>query len=225
MVYQKDNNRGAVITGYKGSLGKVALVVIDTNDQKHKKADLLNGYIGGQYNVLVTAYNLNDLKQYLDNENNIVLRDKKNGISRGRSGSLVPSLSNDTPFFNDSISDNLQNSNPSEEKSYHRTSTKENTPAYAELKSMLRVYAEDGRGMYEGIFPKGTPKTEKAEVILNYIQNVWSKKPIRLVLNRNGTERVIYAKFDPTYSSEEGVETDARKLMGGNRMGRPQTKE
>lgn len=127
VVYQKDNNRGAVITGYEGSHGKVALVLIDTNDQRHKQADFLNGYIGGQYNVLVTAYTLDELKRYLSDENNIVLRDKKNGISRGSSGSLVPSLSNDTPFFNDSISTPIEKINPSDEKKSLRNVTERQT--------------------------------------------------------------------------------------------------
>lgn len=80
-------------------------------------------------------------------------------------------------------------------------------------------YAEDGKGKYKGAFPKGTPKKAKAEQILHYIQNVWSKKPIRLVINENGNERVIYAHFDPTYDATYGTQSDASKLMGGNRHG------
>ena len=33
------------------------------------------------------------------------------------------------------------------------------------------------------------------------------------------SKRLIEAKFGPTYSLEEGVHTDASKLMGGNRHG------
>ena len=80
-------------------------------------------------------------------------------------------------------------------------------------------YAEDGKGKYESNFPKGTPKAAKAEKILQYIQNVWSKKPIRLKITENGETRYIEAKFDPTYDESGNTPTDASKLMGGNRHG------
>ena len=80
-------------------------------------------------------------------------------------------------------------------------------------------YAEDGRGKYQANFPKGTPKSAKAAVILDYIQNVWSKKPIKLKIKENGVEREIEARFDPTYSDDTRIRTDATKLMGGNRHG------
>ncbi len=98
------------------------------------------------------------------------------------------------------------------------TLTKENTPAEAGAKHSFRGYAADGRGMYEGNFPKGTPKQAKADVILRYIQNVWSKKPIRLIVKDGVNDRIIHAKFDPEYD-EGGSNTDASKLMGGNRHG------
>ena len=88
-------------------------------------------------------------------------------------------------------------------------------------KNSFRGYdKETGRGIYESNFPKGTPKAAKAERILQYIQNVWSKKPITLVVeNEDGSTRKIQAQFDPTYSEERGAQTDAKKLMGGNRHG------
>nr|DAH10155.1 MAG TPA: hypothetical protein [Caudoviricetes sp.] len=88
-------------------------------------------------------------------------------------------------------------------------------------KNSFRGYDEEtGRGIYESNFPKGTPRAAKAERILRYIQNVWSKKPITLVIeNEDGSTRKIQAQFDPTYSADEGVQTDAKKLMGGNRHG------
>ena len=80
--------------------------------------------------------------------------------------------------------------------------------------------SETGKPIYESNFPKGTPKAAKAQHILSLIQNVWSKKPIPLtVRNEDGSTRRIKAQFDPTYSEREGVSTDARKLMGGNRHG------
>ncbi len=79
---------------------------------------------------------------------------------------------------------------------------------------------ETGRGIYRSNFPKGTPKAAKAERILWYIQNVWSKKPIDLIIrNSDGSTRRIKAQFDPDYSADKNVRTDASKLMGGNRHG------
>ncbi len=89
----------------------------------------------------------------------------------------------------------------------------------AEGKRSFEGYAEDGRGMYKSNFPKGTPKTAKSKVILDYIQNVWSKNPITLKINENGQTREVVAQFDPTYDESGHTRSDATKLMGGNRHG------
>ena len=80
--------------------------------------------------------------------------------------------------------------------------------------------AKDGRSMYEGNFPMGTPKSAKSSVILEYIQNVWSKKPIQLdVVVEDGTHRKIMAQFDPSYDPTGERKGDASKIAGGNRHG------
>lgn len=80
--------------------------------------------------------------------------------------------------------------------------------------------AKDGRSMYEGNFPMGTPKSAKSSVILEYIQNVWSKKPIQLdVVGEDGTRRKIMAQFDPSYDPTGERKGDASKIAGGNRHG------
>lgn len=79
-------------------------------------------------------------------------------------------------------------------------------------------YAEDGRGIYVSDYKKGVSKDEKTKDILDLIVNLWSKKPIELVVKEPGKEdRVIEAKFDPYY--EEGVNSDAGKIAGGNTAG------
>ena len=83
----------------------------------------------------------------------------------------------------------------------------------------FKGYAEDGKGIYESNFPKGTPKKAKGERILKYIQEVWSKKPIMLRIEDADGVRYVEAKFDPTYSEDRKYKTDASKLMGGNRHG------
>lgn len=82
-------------------------------------------------------------------------------------------------------------------------------------------YAEDGKGKYNSNFPKGTPKAAKAEKILSYIQDIWSKKPIKLNItdNEGNVIKTIDAHFDPTYDESGNIPTDASKLMGGNRHG------
>lgn len=97
--------------------------------------------------------------------------------------------------------------------------TKTPTEQNGGVKFSFEGYAEDGKGKYKSNFPQGTPKKAKGERILKYIQEVWSKKPIRLKINEDGVERYIEAKFDPTFDESENIPTDASKLMGGNRHG------
>lgn len=101
-----------------------------------------------------------------------------------------------------------------------RGTVQENAPA--EIKQQARVGTDEksGKPIYQSNFPKGTPKAAKAQRILSLIQNVWSKKPISLLVqDAGGSTRTIEARFDPAYIEEEGVQTDAKKLMGGNRHG------
>ncbi|MBE6920167.1 MAG: hypothetical protein E7468_01215 [Ruminococcaceae bacterium] len=100
-----------------------------------------------------------------------------------------------------------------------RDREKENTAKIGGERYSFHGYAEDGKGIYESNFPKGTPKKAKGEKILHYIQDVWSKKPITLRIESGGEVRYIEAKFDPSYSENENSPTDASKLMGGNRHG------
>lgn len=89
-----------------------------------------------------------------------------------------------------------------------------------EVKHSFKGYAPDGRGIYESNFQKGTPKSAKGQRILQYIQNVWSKNPISLVIhNADGSTRTIQAQFDPSYDEKGRKRSDATKLMGGNRHG------
>ncbi len=90
-----------------------------------------------------------------------------------------------------------------------------------EVRNSFEGYAEDGKGKYRSNFPKGTPKKAKGERILHYIQDVWSKKPIPLNITDDAGNiiRTIQAQFDPQFDENDGVKSDASKLMGGNRHG------
>ena len=94
-----------------------------------------------------------------------------------------------------------------------------NTTEDGGAKYSFKGYAEDGKGIYKSNFPKGTPKKAKGERILHYIQDVWSKRPITLRIEDDNGPRYIEAQFDPTFSDDKNVKTDASKLMGGNRHG------
>ena len=102
----------------------------------------------------------------------------------------------------------------------NRGTAREAAPAESRQQARVGTDEESGKPIYQANFPKGTPKAAKAQRILSLIQNVWSKKPIFLVVqDADGSARTIEARFDPTYIEEEGVQTDAKKLMGGNRHG------
>lgn len=102
----------------------------------------------------------------------------------------------------------------------NRETVEKAAPAESRRQARVGTDAESGKPIYQSNFPKGTPKAAKAQRILSLIQNVWSKKPISLVVrDADGRARTIEARFDPVYIEEEGVQTDAKKLMGGNRHG------
>lgn len=114
--------------------------------------------------------------------------------------------------FSDAAADAVMN--------YQLQDGQKNTAREGERYSPRVGTAKDGRSMYEGNFPMGTPKSAKSSVILEYIQNVWSKKPIQLdVVGEDGTRRKIMAQFDPSYDPTGERKGDASKIAGGNRHG------
>ncbi len=109
LVFQTQNERFAEIVKFTKDGGNAkAYAIIDFFDID-KNPEYMNGYNGGKYNILVTIYPSDDsleLKQYLNNKNNIVLTGdeiKKKTSSQRGSGSFVPSHLNDLAFYNDSI--------------------------------------------------------------------------------------------------------------------------
>ena len=109
LIFQTENERFAEIVKFeKEGIKEKAYAVVDFSDV-NKNPDLMNGYKGGKYNILVTVYpseDAADLKSYLSNKNHKVLTGeqmKKKGLSQGSYGGNTPSLLNDSPFFEDSI--------------------------------------------------------------------------------------------------------------------------
>ena len=117
IVYQTNNDRYVEIVKYKSSNNTEAVAIIEIGE--HKNPQYLNGYKGGEYQVLITTFNPdeNTIESILNNSSNRVLYPKKKkGSSQRGSGNNVPSHLNDSPFAI-SISQNAKNSNTFNEKS------------------------------------------------------------------------------------------------------------
>ncbi len=80
-------------------------------------------------------------------------------------------------------------------------------------------YTEDGVPVYTSSFPEGSTRAERQARILQLVQDVWSKKPIKLQIERNGRTETITARFDPYVDPEGNINSDATKLAYGNRKG------
>lgn len=113
IVYQK-NGRYVEVVAYNTEDGKNAFAVLEMGD--YKDDPYMNGYEDGLYNVLVTTFSPNAGKLNELLSSNKVIYDKKKDASRGTSSSTVLSVSNDTPFYEDSISENEPSVNTSDEK-------------------------------------------------------------------------------------------------------------
>lgn len=130
LVFQTENDRFAEIVRFvrEGEKEK-AYAVIDFFDVD-KNPELMNGYKGGKYNILVTIYpseNNDELKSYLHNKNHKVITGeemKKKGLSQRGLGSQVPAHLSDSPFFDDSLS---QTTKKSQERKYQDRDSEGNT--------------------------------------------------------------------------------------------------
>lgn len=82
-----------------------------------------------------------------------------------------------------------------------------------EMQFSLVDRTEDGKGVYVSNFAEGTPKTLKTERLVDQWQNVWSKKPIQLVVDEDGRQRTVTARFDPDYDPKNEKMTDLGKVV------------
>lgn len=100
--------------------------------------------------------------------------------------------------------------------------TNENTAneGGAQMQAFKGYDQATGRGIYESNFPAGTPASAKQKRLVDLVQNVFSKKPIDLVVqNDDGTTEIIQARFDPDFDETGNRQTDLGKLAYGNRQG------
>ena len=90
-----------------------------------------------------------------------------------------------------------------------------NTDVDTDTRFALIGRTEDGRGIYRTNYPKNTHKDVKQKDIVDLVQNVWSKKPIKLNLIVDGKEAPIEARFNPELTER----SDLSKIAFGNRKG------
>ena len=101
IVYQEFNDRYAEVVKCTLENGKKAIVILEIGN--YKRSSHVNSFEDGTYNVLVTAYPPDSGKIEDLIKKNSVIYDKKKDASQVSSGSTVPSVLNDTPFYEDSI--------------------------------------------------------------------------------------------------------------------------
>ena len=99
VFFQKDNKRYCEVVEYEtGEKGERALAIVTYAGNKNQ--NIMNGYPGVEYNILVTAYppDAKYWRDYQKSPNNVLIYDKTKDAPQRSSGSLVPSLLNGSPF-------------------------------------------------------------------------------------------------------------------------------
>lgn len=103
IVYQGSNGRYVEVIDYATEDGRKAFAILEIGD--NKDSVYMNGFEGDLYNVLVTTFppDAGELHKLLNNPKNKVVFDKEKDDSQRTSGSNVPSVLNDSPFYEDII--------------------------------------------------------------------------------------------------------------------------
>lgn len=157
IVYQEFNDRYAEVVKCMLENGKKAIAVLEIGN--NKDVVYMNNFEGGLYNVLVTTYppNSGEIEKLV--KNNQVIYDKKKDASQRTSGSTVPSVLNDTPFYEDSITQPESDVNRENIKLSRRT----NPETREALENLNRA---SGELREKGINPAGI--LEAAEDVTEY---------------------------------------------------------
>lgn len=116
IIYQSEDGRYVEVVEFEKQTGEKAVAVIEVGESK--SPNYLNGYKGGIFQILVTAFGRNN--EYIDSLSNKkgnkkVYPKKGKGASQSGSGNSVPSHLNDSPFAN-SIPQNGEKSTDLNEK-------------------------------------------------------------------------------------------------------------
>ena len=158
IVYQ-ENERYVEIVRFETESKKRAIAVLEIGENKN--AIHMNGYEGGIYQVLVTAFvpdNYQYIKDILDNKKNTILPiEKKKGSSQRSSGSQVPSLLNDSPFFNPIVSQSTDSVKKYSLKNYKEGLSETDQKVAEEIIGRLKnqtMFAKYGTTRYASYTPK-----------------------------------------------------------------------
>jgi len=125
IVLQK-NGRYAEVVSFYNKQNKKVVVSIDFADSRkgkeknYKYKSSINDFDAGYYNIIVTQYEPDDFNAYLDDCEIIYDKKKMNGRCQVGSGRVV-TFTHDTPFINNSISQNDSKYNPSDKKSSEKS--------------------------------------------------------------------------------------------------------
>ena len=107
-IVLQENGRYAEVVSFYNKRNKRVIVSIDfanpnTVPQKnYKQAPYMNGYNAGCYNIVVTQYEADDLRGYLERNEVVYDKTKMNGRYQVGSGRIV-TVTHDTPFIEDII--------------------------------------------------------------------------------------------------------------------------
>ena len=100
-IVLQNNGRYAEVTRWYEGKRHSAWVVLDFGDFHHEP--FMNGYEGGSFNVLVTTFSPDNLRNYMENTVQEIVYDKAKDAPGSGSGRKWPSHSTDTPFAADSV--------------------------------------------------------------------------------------------------------------------------
>ncbi len=129
------NGRFAEVVRYRNKGGKTLIAALDYGENKN--SEYMNGYNGGNYNVIVTTYNPTNLNSYLDTCQAIVFDKTKDTPQSGSGRVEWPSHLNGMSSENYDITSSQEVNREIEEPRYLQT---------AEEIEAGRTYRTDGEG-------------------------------------------------------------------------------
>lgn len=106
-IVKQQNGRYAEVVSFYNSRRKKVVVSVDfaSNGNNYKYAGYMNGYDGGYYNIIVTQFEPDSLKNYLASNEVVYDKEKMNGRYQVGSGRIV-TFTHDTPFIENSLAQN-----------------------------------------------------------------------------------------------------------------------
>lgn len=140
IVFQ-ENGRYVEVVSYYDKRKHRVWAVLDFGDFKY--ADLMNGFEGGNYNILVTAFEPDSFEQYISSNNNEIVYDKKKDYHQSGSRGLSPSH-----LRGQSFEDSVPPSEPNVKKN-QKSSLKGEAETFEEIVRIREEGAKAGKSASE----------------------------------------------------------------------------